>query len=58
MREQAVELVQRQTGRKVRAFLSDNSVFPDYAAEVFVLDRELRGGEDPSLAYDVPDGLE
>jgi uncharacterized protein YbcI len=58
MRQKAVQLVQEQTGCKVEAFLSDNSVFPDYAVEVFVLGRPLADGEDPAEVYEVPTGLE
>lgn len=58
MRERAIQLVQQQTGHKVKAFLSDNSVFPDYAAEVFVLDRPLEESEDGSQVYEIPDGLD
>lgn len=36
-REEAIELVERVTGRGVVAFLSDHAVEPDYAVEVFVL---------------------
>ncbi len=58
MREKAVQLVQEQTGCRVEAFLSDNSVYPDYAIEVFVLDRPLGDDEDPADVYEVPDGLD
>ena len=57
MREKAVQLVQEQTGCKVEAFLSDNSVYPDYAAEIFVLGRPLAEDEDRDHAYEVPPGL-
>jgi uncharacterized protein YbcI len=36
-REEAIAIVERMTGRTVRAFLSDHAVEPDIAAEVFVL---------------------
>jgi uncharacterized protein YbcI len=39
-REDAVEIVERLTGRKVRAFLSDHAIEQDIAAEVFVLEHE------------------
>jgi uncharacterized protein YbcI len=39
-RKDAIGLVERMTGRKVLAFLSDHAVDPDYAVEVFVLDPE------------------
>ncbi len=58
MREKAVQLIQEQTGCKVKAFLSDNSVYPDYAAEVFVLEGPLGDDEDPDEVYEVPDGLD
>ncbi|MFN8113239.1 MAG: DUF2294 domain-containing protein [Solirubrobacterales bacterium] len=58
MREKAIKLVQEQTGCRVEAFLSDNSVFPDYAVEVFVLDRPLSDDEDPADVYEVPAGLD
>lgn len=37
MRGRAIELVEEQTGRRVKAFMSDHSVYPDYAVECFVL---------------------
>jgi len=37
-REDASEIVERLTGRKVRAFLSDHAIEADIAAEVFVLE--------------------
>lgn len=37
MREDATKIVERETGREVDAFMSDNSIFPDYAVETFVL---------------------
>ena len=37
MREEIVTLVKAQTGREVEAFMSDNSVEPDVAVEVFIL---------------------
>jgi uncharacterized protein YbcI len=39
-REEAVALVERLTGRRVRSFLSDHAVEDDVAAEVFVLEPE------------------
>jgi uncharacterized protein YbcI len=36
-REDAVEIVERRTGRQVRAFLSDHAIGPDVAIEAFVL---------------------
>jgi len=38
MREEYIELIETVTGRKVRAFLSQNHIGPDIAAELFVLD--------------------
>jgi uncharacterized protein YbcI len=40
MRSEMIEIIERLTGRKVAAFMSDNHVDPDVAAETFVL--ELR----------------
>lgn len=40
MKQRAVALVEGATGYKVQAFLSDHSIVPDYALEVFLLDRE------------------
>ena len=37
-RDDAIEIVERLTGRKVLAFLSDHAVAPDYAIEAFVLE--------------------
>ena len=41
VRDQAIEAVERLTGRKVLAFLSDHAVDPDYAVEVFILEPGL-----------------
>jgi|SRR5207249_10363196 len=41
LRDDAVGAVERLTGRKVLAFLSDHAVDPDYAVEVFVLEPGL-----------------
>jgi uncharacterized protein YbcI len=38
-REEAVSAIERATGRRVIAFLSDHAVEPDWSAEVFVLER-------------------
>jgi len=43
-REEAIEIVERLTGRKVLAFLSDHAVDPDYAVEVFILEPGLENG--------------
>jgi uncharacterized protein YbcI len=40
MRDEYVAIVEKTTGRKVRAFLSQNHVDPDIAAEVFVLEQD------------------
>lgn len=40
MKDDLVDAVERITGRVVAAFLSDQSVGPDVAVEVFVLDPE------------------
>jgi uncharacterized protein YbcI len=40
-RDDAIEIVERLTGRKVVAFLSDHAVDPDYAIEAFVLEPGL-----------------
>ena len=45
-REDAIEVVERLTGRKVLAFLSDHAVDPDYAIEAFVLEPGLGGRGD------------
>jgi uncharacterized protein YbcI len=37
-REDAVEIVEELTGRKVKAFLSDHAIDPDVAIEAFVLE--------------------
>jgi uncharacterized protein YbcI len=38
MREEAMDVIGRLTGRKVTAFMSANHIDPDLAAEMFVLD--------------------
>ena len=40
MRDELVAAVERLTGRKVVAFMSDNHIDPDMAAEIFVLEPE------------------
>ena len=40
-RDKAIAIVERLTGRKVLAFLSDHAVEPDYAIEAFVLEPGL-----------------
>ena len=49
MREAAEGMVEELTGRRVRAFMSDHSIFPDYAIEAFVLEPTTPGEEDPPL---------
>jgi hypothetical protein len=39
-RKSATEIVERLTGQKMLAFLSDHAVDPDYAIEAFVLESE------------------
>jgi uncharacterized protein YbcI len=43
-REEAIAVVERLTGRKVLAFLSDHAVDPDYAVEAFILEPGLEDG--------------
>lgn len=43
-RDEAIAVVERLTGRKVLAFLSDHAVDPDYAVEAFVLEPGLENG--------------
>jgi uncharacterized protein YbcI len=43
MRDDLVFEVERLTGRKVMAFMSDNHADPDLAAEIFILDAPIRG---------------
>jgi uncharacterized protein YbcI len=38
MRDDLVAMVEEHTGRKVRAFMSENHIDPDLAAEIFVLE--------------------
>jgi uncharacterized protein YbcI len=38
MRDELVAIVERQLGRKVAAFMSQNHIDPDLAVEVFVLE--------------------
>jgi uncharacterized protein YbcI len=50
MRDDLVDLVEQESGRKVIAFMSDNHIEPDIAAEVFVL--EPSGETDPRDGYE------
>ena len=54
MREDLVSEIERLTGQKVLAFMSDNHVEPDLAAELFFLDGPVGGPEDGHL----PGGLD
>lgn len=45
MREEAIQMVERFTGKRVKAFMSDHSVYPDYAVECFVLEPGLPGDD-------------
>lgn len=38
-RKEAIGIVERATGKRVIAFLSDHAVEPDWSAEIFVLER-------------------
>ena len=49
LKQRACEIVTDATGREIDAFLSDHSIDPDYAIEVFVLaDAGEAGDEDPA----------
>jgi uncharacterized protein YbcI len=50
MRDDLVHVVEQETGRKVVAFMSDNHLDPDVAAEVFVLEPVANG--DPRDGYE------
>jgi uncharacterized protein YbcI len=53
MRQDLVDEIERITGRKVVAFMSDNHIEPDLAAELFFLDAPIDGqydGTDGGLA--------
>ena len=43
MQDDLVAAVEEESGRKVIAFMSDNHIEPDVAAEIFVLEREDNG---------------
>jgi uncharacterized protein YbcI len=45
MREDLIDLVERQLDRKVIAFMSDNHIDPDIAVEIFVLEPVPGGPE-------------
>jgi len=46
MREDLVDLVEGATSRRVIAFMSDQHLDPDLAAETFVLEPTTRNGDD------------
>jgi uncharacterized protein YbcI len=48
MREDLIAVVEKHTGRRVIAFMSDNHIEPDVAAEVFVLDSSPETARDDS----------
>ena len=50
MRADLVGEIERLTNRKVVAFMSDNHVDPDLAAELFMLDRGVAGEEDGPMS--------
>ena len=54
MREPLVGIVEQLTGRRVIAFMSDNHIDPDIAAETFVLEPAVNGGEESGDAGDSP----
>jgi uncharacterized protein YbcI len=49
MREDLIAIVEGHTGRKVIAFMSDNHIEPDIAAEVFVLEPQSEDGAAQAL---------
>ncbi len=49
IKTRASEIVSEAMGTEVVAFLSDHSVYPDYAIEVFVLSGEERAGSDAEI---------
>ena len=48
MREHLIGIVENNTGRKVIAFMSDNHIDPDVAAEVFILEPLSENGAEAS----------
>jgi uncharacterized protein YbcI len=56
MSEELIGLVEDETGRKVRAFMSDNHIDPDVAAEVFVLEPIPEDGDRPRPEADGASG--
>jgi len=47
MRDDLIASVEKHMGRKVIAFMSDNHIEPDVAAEVFVLEPQSQNGAEP-----------
>ena len=45
MRDELVAEIEKLTGRKVIAFMSDNHIEPDMGVEIFVLEPSGNGGE-------------
>lgn len=56
MEDDLIEAVEELTGCKVIAFMSDNHIAPDMAAELFVLDRPVPGESEASDGAASPDG--
>jgi uncharacterized protein YbcI len=42
LRERAIDIIERNLGRKVISFMSDHDISTDHAAEIFVLEPEAR----------------
>ena len=47
MRDELIKAVEDATGRKVIAFMSQNHIDPDMAAEIFVLEPEKKADGGP-----------
>jgi uncharacterized protein YbcI len=45
MRDELVETVEKRTGRKVIAFMSQNHIDPDLAVEIFILEPDGAGAD-------------
>jgi uncharacterized protein YbcI len=52
MREDLTKEVEERTGRKVIAFMSDNHLDPDMAAEVLILEPQSQDGSEPPAGSD------
>jgi uncharacterized protein YbcI len=50
MKPEAIAMVEQHTGRRVIAFMSTNHPDPDYACELFVLDRDAQPYGDGTTA--------